>query len=55
MLTPPVDTEGRLDQSPREVGRRVAPDLGPSAEYDTDWASEVERTGVAAYYPPLDM
>lgn len=24
-------------------------------EYDTDWASEVERTGVDAYYPPLDM
>ena len=33
----------------------VAPDLGPSAEYDTDWASEVERAGVDAYYPPLDM
>ena len=33
----------------------VAPDLGPSAEYDTDWASEVERTGVDRYYPPLDM
>jgi hypothetical protein len=33
----------------------VSPDLGPSAEYDTDWASEVERTGVDAYYPPLDM
>ena len=33
----------------------VAPDLGPSAEYDTDWASEVEREGVDAYYPPLDM
>ena len=33
----------------------VAPDLGPSAEYDTDWASEVERVGVDAYYPPLDM
>ena len=29
--------------------------LGPSAEYDTDWASEVERTGVECYYPPLDM
>jgi len=33
----------------------VAPDLGPSAEYDTDWAGEVERTGVDRYYPPLDM
>jgi Tetratricopeptide repeat len=33
----------------------VAPDLGPSAEYDTDWATEVERTGVERYYPPLDM
>ena len=33
----------------------VSPDLGPSAEYDTDWATEVERTGVDAYYPPLDM
>ena len=33
----------------------VAPDLGPSAEYATDWASEVERVGVDAYYPPLDM
>lgn len=33
----------------------VSPDLGPSAEYDTDWVSEVERTGVDAYYPPLDM
>jgi tetratricopeptide (TPR) repeat protein len=33
----------------------VSPDLGPSAEYDTDWASEVERTGVERYYPPLDM
>lgn len=33
----------------------VAPDLGPSAEYDTDWASEVEKAGVDAYYPPLDM
>jgi hypothetical protein len=33
----------------------VSPDLGPSAEYDSDWASEVQRTGVEAYYPPLDM
>jgi hypothetical protein len=33
----------------------VSPDLGPSAEYDTDWATEVERTGVERYYPPLDM
>lgn len=33
----------------------VAPHLGPSAEYETDWASEVERTGVSAYYPPLEM
>lgn len=33
----------------------VNPHLGPSAEYDTDWVSEVERAGVAAYYPPLDM
>ena len=33
----------------------VSPDLGPSAEYDTDWATEVERAGVDAYYPPLDM
>jgi hypothetical protein len=33
----------------------VSPDLGPSAEYDTDWASEVERTGVEHYYPPLDL
>jgi hypothetical protein len=33
----------------------VNPHLGPSAEYDTDWATEVERTGVEAYYPPLDM
>jgi hypothetical protein len=33
----------------------VNPHLGPSAEYDTDWAGEVERTGVEAYYPPLDM
>jgi hypothetical protein len=29
--------------------------LGPSAEYDSDWASEVEQTGVERYYPPLDM
>jgi hypothetical protein len=33
----------------------VDPHLGPSTEYDTDWASEVERAGVEAYYPPLDM
>jgi hypothetical protein len=33
----------------------VSPHLGPSAEYDTDWATEVERTGVDRYYPPLDM
>jgi tetratricopeptide (TPR) repeat protein len=33
----------------------VAADLGPSEEYDTDWACEVERTGVDRYYPPLDM
>lgn len=33
----------------------VNPHLGPSAEYDTDWVSEVERAGVEAYYPPLDM
>lgn len=33
----------------------VDPHLGPSAEYDTDWASEVERQGVDRYYPPLDM
>jgi hypothetical protein len=33
----------------------VSPDLGPSAEYDSDWASEVEQAGVERYYPPLDM
>lgn len=33
----------------------VAPDLGPSEAYDTHWASEVERTGVDNYYPPLEM
>ena len=33
----------------------VSADLGPSAAYETDWASEVERTGVDRYYPPLDM
>jgi hypothetical protein len=33
----------------------VSAELGPSAEYDTDWATEVERTGVERYYPPLDM
>jgi tetratricopeptide (TPR) repeat protein len=33
----------------------VAPDLGPSEEYDTDWASEVERMGVERYYPPLEL
>lgn len=33
----------------------VNPHLGPSAEYDSDWVSEVERAGVDAYYPPLDM
>ena len=33
----------------------VAPDLGPSEEYDSDWAREVERVGVDAYYPSLDM
>ena len=33
----------------------VNPHLGPSAEYDTDWASEVERSGIERYYPPLDM
>jgi hypothetical protein len=33
----------------------VAPDLGPSGAYETDWASEVERTGAERYYPPLDM
>jgi hypothetical protein len=33
----------------------VNADLGPSAEYDSDWASEVEQTGVDRYYPPLDM
>ena len=33
----------------------VNPHLGPSAEYDSDWASEVERRGVDRYYPPLDM
>jgi hypothetical protein len=33
----------------------VAADLGPSPEYETDWVSEVERTGVEQYYPPLEM
>lgn len=33
----------------------VQPDLGPSEEYETDWASEVERMGADRYYPPLDM
>ena len=33
----------------------VDPHLGPSAEYDSDWSSEVERRGVDRYYPPLDM
>jgi hypothetical protein len=33
----------------------VSSDLGPSAEYDTDWATEVERTGAGRYYPPLAM
>lgn len=33
----------------------VSPDLGPSAEYDSDWATEVENTGVERYYPPLAM
>ena len=33
----------------------VSPHLGPSDEYDTDWATEVERTGTDRYYPPLDM
>jgi hypothetical protein len=33
----------------------VSAELGPSAEYDTDWATEVERAGVERYYPPLDM
>jgi hypothetical protein len=33
----------------------VSPHLGPSTEYDTDWATEVERAGVERYYPPLDM
>jgi hypothetical protein len=33
----------------------VSPDLGPSPEYDTDWATEVERSGIEAYYPPLEM
>ena len=33
----------------------VNPHLGPSAEYDSDWATEVERTGTDRYYPPLDM
>jgi len=33
----------------------VSPDLGPSDEYDTDWATEVEQTGPDRYYPPLDM
>lgn len=33
----------------------ASPDLGPSAEYDSDWATEVERTGVERYYPPLDL
>jgi tetratricopeptide (TPR) repeat protein len=33
----------------------VSPDLGPSKEYETDWATEVERTGTDRYYLPLDM
>jgi hypothetical protein len=33
----------------------VNPHLGPSTEYDTDWATEVERSGIEAYYPPLEM
>jgi hypothetical protein len=33
----------------------VSPHLGPSAEYATDWATEVERSGAERYYPPLDM
>jgi hypothetical protein len=33
----------------------VSPHLGPSPEYDTDWATEVERAGVERYYPPLNM
>ena len=33
----------------------VSPDLGPSGEYETDWATEVEQTGTDRYYPALDM
>jgi hypothetical protein len=34
----------------------VSPHLGPSPEYGTDWATEVEQTGVKHYYPPaLEM
>lgn len=33
----------------------VNPHLGPSAEYDTDWATEVEQTGTGHYYPALEM
>ena len=33
----------------------MSPDLGPSTEYDTDWATEVQRAGVEGYYPPLEM
>lgn len=33
----------------------VAPDLGPSEHYDSDWASDVEQLGPEHYYPPLDM
>jgi hypothetical protein len=47
-----------LDSAGPEAARpwieRAHP-LGPSTEYDTDWATEVERAGVDRYYPPLDM
>ncbi len=39
----------------RQAWSLVDPRQGPTAEYDSDWASEVRRTGPENYYAPLQM
>ena len=39
----------------RQAWSLTDPSQGPTEEYDSDWASEVARTGPENYYAPLQM
>jgi hypothetical protein len=39
----------------RQAWSLADPLQGPSELYDSDWLSEVRRTGAEAYYPPLEL